>query len=292
MTGSSPHGQGHETVWAQVAADQLGVSMANVRVLCGDTAVTPYGIGTVGTNGAPLAASAVAVAGQRVRAKVLDIASRLLEVQPDDLTIVDGVVQVVGVPERSIPLQRIARMAYGGAGMPTGVELGLDASARFRQSSEPFAFGAMIAVTFVDQRSGEVHVERIAFVDDCGRALNPLLLEGQTIGGVAFGLGQILSEQVVYDDYGQPLHRSFLDYALPRAEWMPELALDRTETPSPLNPLGAKGGAEGSNIAIPAAVYNSVLDALSLLGVTEIAMPLTPQNVWRAIQSRVASRES
>jgi carbon-monoxide dehydrogenase large subunit len=263
-----------------------------VRVLCGDTAVTPYGIGTVGTNGAPLAASAVAVAGQRVRAKVLDIASRLLEVQPDDLTIVDGVVQVVGVPERSIPLQRIARMAYGGAGMPTGVELGLDASARFRQSSEPFAFGAMIAVTFVDQRSGEVHVERIAFVDDCGRALNPLLLEGQTIGGVAFGLGQILSEQVVYDDYGQPLHRSFLDYALPRAEWMPELALDRTETPSPLNPLGAKGGAEGSNIAIPAAVYNSVLDALSLLGVTEIAMPLTPQNVWRAIQSRVASRES
>jgi aerobic carbon-monoxide dehydrogenase large subunit len=292
MTGSSPHGQGHETVWAQVAADQLGVPMGSVRVVCGDTALTPYGIGTVGTNGAPLAASAVAIAGRRVRAKVLDIASRLLEVQPDDLTIVDGVVQVVGVPERGVPLQRIARMASGGPGMPEGIELGLDASARFKQASEPFSFGAMIAVTYVDPRSGEVRIERIVFVDDCGVALNPLLLEGQTIGGIAFGLGQILSEEVVYDEYGQPLHASFLGYALPRADWMPPLTLDRTETPSPLNPLGAKGGAEGANIAIPAAIYNSVLDALEPLHVSEVPMPLTPQNIWRAIRAARTSSTS
>jgi carbon-monoxide dehydrogenase large subunit len=288
MTGSSPHGQGHETVWAQVVADQIGVPLTHVRVLAGDTALTPYGIGTVGTNGAPLAASAVAVAGRRVRAKILDIASRLLEVQPDDLTIMDGSVQVVGVPERSIPLQRIARMAVGGAGMPDGVELGLDASARFRQTSEPFSFGAMIAVTHVDPRSGEIAIERIVFVDDCGVALNPMVVEGQTIGGVAFGLGQVLSEEVVYDEYGQPLHASFMGYALPRADWMPALTLDRIETPSPLNPLGTRGGAEGANIAIPSAVYNSVLDALEPLGVTEVRMPLTPQNVWRAIHMKYA----
>jgi carbon-monoxide dehydrogenase large subunit len=176
--------------------------------------------------------------------------------------------------------------------MPDGVELGLDASARFQQSSEPFSFGTMIAVTHVNPRSGEVHVERIVFVDDCGLALNPLLLEGQTIGGIAFGLGQILTEEVVYDEYGQPLHASFLGYALPRADWMPPLTLDRTETPSPLNPLGAKGGAEGANIAIPAAIYNSVLDALEPLHVSELPLPLTPQNIWRAIRTAQAGAVS
>jgi aerobic carbon-monoxide dehydrogenase large subunit len=250
-----------------------------------DTATTPYGIGTVGTNGAALAGSAVHIAGMRLREKVLAIAAHQFEVMPEDLRLANGRVHLSGVPDRTVALADVARAAYGGPGLPPGMELGLEASARFRQDSEPFSFGAFIAVSRVDRETGRVDIDRIIGVDDCGVVLNPLVLEGQTVGGVAFGLGQVMSERVVYDAAGQPLQRNFLDYAIPRATWMPPLVLDRTETPSPLNPLGAKGGAEGANIAVPAAIYNSVLDALAPLGVRQIDLPLVPENVWRAMAS-------
>ncbi|MBI4491172.1 MAG: xanthine dehydrogenase family protein molybdopterin-binding subunit [Chloroflexi bacterium] len=286
FTGSSPHGQGHETVWAQVAADYLGMRMEDIRVVHGDTAATPPGTGTMGTNGAPLSAPAVALASRQVQEKMLRIAAHAFECQPEDLAIEAGRVQVRGVPERSISVKQIAQLAYAGRGLPPGMEPGLDATVRFMHETEPFAFGAFLVATRVDRETGEVRVEKIVGVDDCGVVLNPLILDGQSDGGVAFGLGQVLYEQIVYDEAGQPLTTSFLDYAIPRADAMPaELVLDRTVTPSPLNPLGTKGGAEGANIALPAAVYNSVLDALRPLGVRTLPMPLTPQNVWRAMQA-------
>jgi carbon-monoxide dehydrogenase large subunit len=285
LTGSSPHGQGHETVWAQVAADFLGVRFEDVRVVHSDTAVVPPGTGTVGTTGAPLGAPAVALASTEVKEKVLRIAAHMLEVQPQDLTIEDGTIQVAGVPERSVSVQQVAALAYGGRGLPRDEQPGLQATVNFAHETEPYAFGAFIAVTRIDPETGNVHLEQFIGADDCGTVLNPLILHGQMDGGVAYGLGQVMSEAIVFDEAGQPLAASFLDYAIPRADDMPHITLGHTVTPSPVNPLGTKGGAEGTNIALPAAVYNSVLDALRPLGVTEVQMPLTAHNVWRAIQA-------
>jgi carbon-monoxide dehydrogenase large subunit len=288
MTGSSPHGQGHRTVWAQVAADHLGVQVEDVVVVHSDTAATPYGQGTYGARGAPYGAPALALAADRLRLKGLAIAADLLEVRPEDLVAERGRIAVVGAPERSVSWVEVARVAYGNKPLPGGLEPGLDATAHFQPSGDPFAFGAFLAVVRVDRETGRVHLQRLAVVDDCGVVLNPLLLHGQMHGALAQGIGQALLEQVTFDEAGQPQSASLLDYALPRAADMPEMVLANTETPTLLTPLGAKGGAEAGCIGAPAAIVGAVLDALRPLGVRSLPIPITPLAVWQAVQGTAA----
>jgi carbon-monoxide dehydrogenase large subunit len=285
LTGSSPHGQGHETVWAQVAADRLGVSMEDIRVLYGDTAVAPHGTGTAGAGGAPLAAPAVAVAADRVREKMLRIAAHRLESRVDDLEVKDGRIGVVGSPGSSLTVAQVARIAYAGRELPEGMEPGLEETFRFMPPRPPFGFGAYFAVVRIDRDTGAVTVDRLVAVDDCGTVLNPLILEGQLHGALAQGIGQALSEEVVYDEHGQPLAGSLMEYAILRADELPELLLDRTETPTPLNILGSKGGSESGNIGAPASILNAVMDALRPAGVRSIPpLPHTSPRVWEALR--------
>ncbi len=288
LTGSSPHGQGHETVWAQIAADRLGVPMTDVRVLYGDTSVAPHGTGTAGASGAPLAAPAVAVAADRVREKMVRIVAHRLESRIDDLEVKDGRIGVVGAPGSSLAIAQVARIAYGGRELPPGMEPGLEESFSFMPPRPPFGFGAYLALVRIDRETGAVVLERLVVVDDCGTVLNPLILEGQLYGALAQGIGQALMEEVVYDDAGQPLSGSLMDYAILRADELPELVLDRTVTPTPLNLLGAKGGSESGNIGAPAAIFNAVMDAVRPLGVRSVPLPHTAPRVWHALRSTPA----
>jgi carbon-monoxide dehydrogenase large subunit len=284
MTGSSPHGQGHRTVWAQVAADALGARFEDVHVLHGDTAAVPAGVGTFGSRGAPVAASAVAVAAERVREKAQTLAAHLLECDPRDVQAHASRLTVAGAPERSVGLAAVARLAYAARPLPDNLEHGLEATARFLPATEPFAYGAFVAVVRVDRETGQVRLERLVAVDDCGRVLNPLVLHGQMHGALAQGIGQALLEQVAYDEQGQPLAASMIDYAVPRARALPLFELEGLVTPTPLTPLGAKGGAEAGCIGAPAAIVCAVLDALRPLGVSDVSLPLTPLAVWQALQ--------
>jgi aerobic carbon-monoxide dehydrogenase large subunit len=284
MTGSSPHGQGHRTVWAQVAADVLGARLEEVRVVHGDTAAVPAGVGTFGSRGAPVAASAVAVAAERVREKARILAAHLLECDAGDVQARDSRLVVVGAPERCVTLADVARLAYGARPLLGDLEHGLEATARFQPPHEPFAYGAFVAVVRIDRETGRVRLERLVAVDDCGRVLNPLVLHGQMHGALAQGIGQALLERVDYDEQGQPLAASMIDYAVPRARALPWFELDGLVTPTPLTPLGAKGGSEAGCIGAPAAIVCAVLDALRPLGVSDISMPLTPLAVWQALQ--------
>jgi aerobic carbon-monoxide dehydrogenase large subunit len=284
MTGSSPHGQGHRTVWAQVAADALGVRLEDVRVLHGDTAAVPAGVGTFGSRGAPVAAPAVAVAAERVREKAQTLAAHLLECDPRDVQAHAGRLEVAGAPERCVTLADVAGLAYGARPLPAKLEHGLEATARFRPAHEPFAYGAFVAVVRIDRETGQIRLERLVAVDDCGRVLNPLLLHGQMHGALVQGIGQALLERVDYDELGQPLAASMIDYAIPRARTLPWFELDGLVTPTPLTPLGAKGGSEAGCIGAPAAIVCAVLDALKPLGVSDISLPLTPMAVWQALQ--------
>jgi carbon-monoxide dehydrogenase large subunit len=285
LTGSSPHGQGHETVWGQIAADRLGVHLEDIRVVHGDTAMVPPGTGTAGASGAPLAAPAVAVAADRVREKMLRIVAHRLESRIDDLVVKDGRIGVVGAPGASLPIAEVARIAYAGRELPAGMEPGLEETFRFMPPRPPFGFGAYFSVVRIDGDTGSVAVDRLIAVDDCGNVLNPLILEGQLHGSLAQGIGQALSEEVVYDDAGQPLAGSLMDYALLRADDLPELVLGRTETPTPLNVLGSKGGSESGNIGAPASIWNAVVDALGSLDARGVSLPLTPARVWRALRA-------
>lgn len=282
-TGSSPHGQGHETAFAQVVADRLGVRMEEVVVRHGDTAVSPPGVGTFGSRSAILGGSALYEASGRVVEKARRIAAYLLEAAPDDVELVGGRFRVVGAPDRSVGWAEVASAAYGGERLLPGEELGLEATVYFRAGQEAFGFGAHMAVVRIDPETGKVRLERFVGVDDCGRIINPLLVEGQVHGGLAQGIGQALLEQVVLDESGQVLTGSLLDYAVARADDLPEPVLDHTVTPSPLNPLGVKGVGEAGSVGSPPAVVNAVIDALWPLGVRHLDMPLTAEKVWRAI---------
>lgn len=284
FTGSSPHGQGHETVWAQVAADALGVSFDNISVVHGDTAVGPPGIGSFGGRSAMLGGGALVRAADRVRDKALQIGAHLLESALDDLEWRGGAVVVRGAPGRGVALADIARAAYSGR-LPPSIEPGLEATAFFQPPHEGFSFGAYVAGVRVERDTGRVAVIRLVAVDDCGRVLNPLVVEGQVHGALAQGLGQALLERVAYSEDGALLTGSLLDYAAPRARDLPDWITGHTVTPSPLNPLGVKGVGEAGTIGVPPAVVNAVLDALSPLGVRHVDMPLSPERVWTAIQS-------
>jgi aerobic carbon-monoxide dehydrogenase large subunit len=284
-TGACPQGQGHETVFAQIVADELGVPFERVSVRWGDTATTPPGVGTFGSRSTPIAGGGLALAAGRVREKAIGVAAGLLEAQPGDLEYADGGVRVIGAPERSVSLGRVAQVAWAGMGLPAGVAPGLEETVFFLPKGEAVSFGAYLAVVSVDRETGRVRVERLAAVDDCGTVINPLLFEGQVHGSIAQGLGQALLEDLRYGEDGQLLTGSLLDYALPTAATMPPLELGRTVTPSPHNALGAKGVGEAGCIGGPPSVVNAVVDALAELGVRQIDMPLTAERVWTAIRA-------
>jgi carbon-monoxide dehydrogenase large subunit len=284
VTGSSPHGQGHETTFAQIIADHLGVAYEDVIVRHGDTLGAPQSIGTFGSRSAGLGGSALAQASVEVRDKGRRLAAGLLEASPEDVQAVRGSFQVKGVAERMISWDRIAEFAHRGLGLPAAEAPGLESTVFFRQDQPAFSFGAGLAVVTVDGETGRIRLERLVAVDDCGNAINPLLVDGQIVGALAQGIGQALLEHVRYGEDGQLLTGTFMEYAMPRADDMPDLVLDRTVTPSPLNPLGAKGVGEGGACVAPPAIVNAVVDALSPFGIRHVDMPLTAEKIWRTLR--------
>jgi aerobic carbon-monoxide dehydrogenase large subunit len=287
FTGTSPHGQGHETSFAQIIADQLGVDFDQVIVRHGDTSITPMGFGTGGSRSLALGGSAMMRAADKVQEKARRIAASMLEAAFEDVEFNDGRYQVKGVPSRSLTLAKIAETAYG-EGLPAGVEPGLEATEYFRPPQLLYPFGTHVAVVEVDRETGRVELRDYVSVDDCGTRISPMLVEGQVHGGIAQGMAQAVLEEVVYDREGQLVTGSLMDYALPRATDLPSLVTDQTVTVTPFNPLGAKGIGEAATIGSTPAVVNAVVDALRPFGVRHLDMPLRAERVWRAIQAGAA----
>ena len=281
-TGTSPHGQGLDTAMAQIVADKLGVDPAVVEVIHGDTSTGPEGRGTYGSRSLATGGEAVAKATDKVVAKAKAIVAAELEAAPEDIEVADGKFSVRGSPDKGLAMADIAGIAYIGA-VPEGMEPGLEETTFYDPENFVFPFGAHACIVDVEPDTGKVKVVRYVAVDDCGRAINPLLIEGQVHGGVAYGIGQALYERVQYDAEGQLVTGTFVDYALPTAAELPLFETDRTETPSPVNSMGVKGVGEAGTIAASAAVTNAVIDAIRPLGVPYINMPLSPMRVWEAI---------
>jgi carbon-monoxide dehydrogenase large subunit len=284
LAGTSAHGQGHATAFAQIAADALGLPMEAIDVVEGDTALVPRGDGTQGSRSMQLGGSAVNEASLAVLEKARQLAGHLLEVSPDDVVARDGGLGVRGVPHSGMSWAALAAAAAEPERLPPGMEPGLAAGSDFIQADTTYPFGAHVAVVQVDSETGAARLLRHIAVDDCGRVLNPLLAEGQVHGGIAQGVAQALFEEVVYDPDGTPRSTSLADYGVPTAAELPMFETARTETPTPLNPLGAKGIGESGTIGSTPAVQNAVVDALSHLGVRHLDMPLGPERIWRAIR--------
>lgn len=284
FTGSHSHGQGHETAFAQIVADELGVELDAIEIVHGDTGKMPFGWGTYGSRSAAVGGSAVVTAVRKVRDKAQKIAAHLLEAREEDLEYVSGQFQVKGSPDQAVGFGDIALQAHLAHNYPEDLEPGLEASAFYDPSNFVYPFGTHIAVVEVSPETGATKLLRYVAVDDCGPLINPLIVAGQVHGGIAQGAGQALLEHAVYESDGQFLTGSYLDYAVPRAEHLPSFETDHTFTPSPHNPLGVKGIGEAGTIASSAAVANAVIDALSPFGITHLDMPLSSQRVWRAIR--------
>jgi carbon-monoxide dehydrogenase large subunit len=283
-TGISPHGQGNATSFAQIVADALGVPPSQVQVQHGDTAIVPFGEGTSASRGLIVGGSAVYAAVQEARQTLQRLAAQLLSCAAEDVCFQDGRVFNRQQPETQLTFSQLATAAYAGELLSAGVDSGLDFSARYTLPNAPISFGAHAVVVEVDRETGEVRILRYVGVHDCGQIINPKLVEGQIVGGIAQGIGQALSEGMVYSEEGQPLTGSLLDYAIPKALDIPDLILDTLETPSPTNPLGAKGIGSVSTVPPPAALANAVVDALSRFGVRHLDTPLTAERIWRAMQ--------
>ena len=290
-TGTSPHGQGLETAMAQITADKLGVDPSVVEVIHGDTSMGPEGRNTYGSRSLATGGEAVAKATDKVVAKVKAIVAAELEAAPEDIEVANDKFSVRGSPDKGMALADVAGIAYVGA-VPEGMEPGLEETTFYDPENFVFPFGAHACVVDVDPETGKVKVVRYVAVDDCGNAINPMLIDGQIHGGVVHGIGQALYERVHYDESGQLTTGSFVNYAIPTAAEMPSFETDRTVTPSPVNSLGAKGVGEAGTIAASAAVTNAVIDAMRPLGVDYMNMPLSPQRIWEAInQGQGASPE-
>jgi carbon-monoxide dehydrogenase large subunit len=289
-TGTSPHGQGHDTGFAQIAGDILGIDPQNVEVLHGDTDQGAWGWGTYGSRSLAVGGEAIVRAAQRVQEKAKRICAALLEAAPEDIELTDGKYQVRGSPDKSMTMAEISGAAHIPPNeLPADIEPGLEDSAFYDPENFVYPFGAHACVVEVDPETGKVDVLRYVAVDDCGPAINPMLIDGQIHGGIVHAIGQALYEQVIYDENGQLVTGTFVDYALPTAAEVPAFETDRTETPSPVNTLGVKGVGEAGTIGATPAVAAAVLDALGPLGVKELDMPLTPLRVWQAIQEGGAS---
>ena len=286
FVGTSPHGQGEETTFAQILSDELGVAVDDIEVIHGDTDTTPQGWGTYGSRTTAVGGVAVALAARKIRDKGKALAAHLLEAAEADIEYEDGKFFVRGSPDQSKTIQDIALMANLAYDMPEGMEPGLEASAFYDPPNFTYPFGTHVAVVMVDPENGHIELRSYLAVDDCGPQINPVIVAGQVHGGVVQGAGQALWEGAVYDDNGQLLTGSMMDYALPRAHMLPDIETLSTVTPSPHNPLGVKGIGETGTIASTITIYNAVLDALKPLGVTHLDMPLTSEKVWRAIHQR------
>jgi carbon-monoxide dehydrogenase large subunit len=291
-TGTSPHGQGHETGFAQIVADRLGIDPAQVDVIHGDTQTGPFGLDTYGSRSLAVGGEAAARAAGKVAAKAEAIVAHHLEADPADIELQDGKFSVRGSPDKGMTLAEVAGAAYVPENLPQGMEPGLDEQSFYDPENFVFPFGAHACVVDVDAETGKIDVVRYVAVDDCGPAINPLLIDGQVHGGIVHAIGQALFERIHYDEDGQLVTGSFVDYALPTAAEVPSFETERTETPSPVNSLGVKGVGEAGTIAASAAVTNAVIDALRPLGVSYINMPLSPMRVWEAISEARAKGQN
>jgi aerobic carbon-monoxide dehydrogenase large subunit len=287
FTGSHSHGQGHETTMAQIVADHLGIPMDDVEIVHGDTGRVPFGMGTYGSRSASVGGTAIVMSLNKIKEKGKKIAAHLLEANPKDMDYVGGQFVVKGAPQKAIPFGQVALTAYVPHNYPEGVEPGLEETSFYDPANFCFPFGAHACVVEVDPDTGHVKILRYLAVDDVGNVINPMIVDGMVHGGIAQGVAQALWEEAVYDaDSGQLVSGSMMDYALPKADMLPFYETDRTETPTPVNPLGVKGAGETGTIASTPAVVNAVVDALSALGVDHIdAMPLTPERVWKTAQA-------
>ncbi|MFI1767837.1 aerobic carbon-monoxide dehydrogenase large subunit [Streptomyces sp. NPDC020800] len=279
-------GQGHETTFAQIVAEELGIPPEDVEVVHGDTDQTPFGLGTYGSRSTPVSGAAAAMVARKVRERAKIVASAMLEVSPDDLEWEKGRWYVTGDPDQGRTMAEIALAAHSNLELPEGVEGHLDATCVYNPPNLTFPFGAYICVVDVDAGTGQVKVRRFVAVDDCGNRINPMIVEGQVHGGLADGLGMALMQVIAFDEDGNCLGGSFMDYLLPTSVECPSWELGETVTPSPHHPFGAKGIGESATVGSPAAVVNAVVDALKPLGVHHVDMPLTPAAVWRAAQGR------
>jgi carbon-monoxide dehydrogenase large subunit len=284
VIGTGPTGQGHETTWAQIISDRLGIPWENVRVRHGDTQEHPMGIGTFGSRSLSVDGAATYNAAEEVKVKAAKIAAHLLEAAPEDIVFEDGAAHVAGSPERSIDWRAIAKSAYQAHTLPEGVASGLEAHTAFSPGNATWPFGTHLALVEVDADTGDVEVLEYYAVDDCGNRVNPMIVNGQIHGGITQGIGQALFEEAVYDSSGNLLTGSLLDYPLPTAADLPSFHLSHTVTPTDVNPMGVKGIGEAGTIGSAHTIVNAVVDALSPLGVKHIDMPLRPKRVWAAIQ--------
>ena len=313
LTGASPHGQGQETSFAQIAADELGVDLSDVTVIHGDTGVVQYGIGTFGSRATAVGGTAVLVAIRKLKEKANKIAAHLLKADAASVTFAGGrysralaaaatgasepVVPIGEAPAGALPesasegkssltIQEVALAAHVAKDLPPDTEPGLSATYFFEPKNFTFPFGTHIVVVEIDRETGDIKFLRYVAVDDCGKVINPMLVDGQLQGGIVQSIGQALYEEVVYDEQGQLVTGSLMDYALPRAAHIPWLELDRTETPSPVNPLGVKGVGEAGTIGATPAIVGAIVDALSPFGVRHLDMPVKPENIWRIINTQ------
>jgi carbon-monoxide dehydrogenase large subunit len=285
VTGSTPHGQGHETTWSMLVAERLGVPTDDVEVLHSDTAIAPLGMDSYGSRSAAVAGTAIDLALDRVLDKARALAAHQFEVSPEDLEFSNGSFSVRGTPAKSVEFGTLAFAAFTAHDLPDGMDPGLEASVTWDPPNFTFPFGTHVCVVEVDEETGRVDLLRYVAVDDCGNQINPLIVEGQIHGGIVQGVSQALFEEAVYDDDGNLRTATFVDYLVPSAAEFPSFELDHTVTPSPTNPLGVKGIGEAGAIASTPAVINAVVDALSHLGVRDIDMPASPQHVWDAIRA-------
>jgi aerobic carbon-monoxide dehydrogenase large subunit len=285
VTGTSPHGQGHETSWAQIAADDLGLTPGEIEVLHGDTAVAPLGRDTYGSRSLAVGGVAVHLACEKVIDKARKIAAHMLEAAEDDMEFSGGRFSVKGSPDQNVTIQDVSTAAYMAEDLPEGMEPGLNENTVYDPPNFTFPFGAHICVVEVDSESGKVTIRDYYGVDDCGPVINPVIVDGQLHGGLAQGIAQALYESAIYDEDGTLVTASMVDYMIPGAPELPNYTLERTVTPSPSNPLGVKGVGEAGTIGSPPAVINAVIDALEPFGVTHIDMPASPMRVWKAIQN-------
>jgi carbon-monoxide dehydrogenase large subunit len=285
-SGSSGHGQGHHTTFAQIVSSELGIPYEDIEIVEGDTAQIPHGWGTYGSRSAAVGGSSIAVGAKKVVEKAKKIAAHLLEAAEEDLDFQNGKFSVKGSPDQAKTIQEVALQAYLAHNLPKGIEPALEATTFYDPSNFVFPFGTHVAVVEVNASTGAVKLLRYLAVDDVGNVINPLIVDGQLHGGIAQGVGQALFETAVYDEGANLLSGSMMDYAMPKAHYLPSFQTDRTVTPCPHNPLGVKGVGEAGSIASPAAVVNAVVDALSPFGIEHIDMPVTPEKVWKAMHGQ------
>jgi carbon-monoxide dehydrogenase large subunit len=288
LAGTSAHGQGHETTYTQLVCEVLGVRPESVTVHEGDTALISQGVGTFGSRSMVMGGSAIYLALRQIEAKMRRIAAGMLEANEDDLRFRDGRIEPIDAPDRGLPFAQVASRAY--MAPAPGEDPGLEAQQFYASQGSTFPYGAYLCMVEIDRETGKIELLRFDGIDDCGPIINPLLVRGQVHGGIAQGIGQALMEEVVYDEDGQLVSGSFMDYAMPLAETFPAMRIGHTVTPSPNTPLGVKGVGESGTVGATPAVANAVMDALSPLGIRHIDIPLTPLKVWQAMQAAEAAQ--